>query len=112
MGTGIDYSNFCPDRTTLSEFCGSALPLTSANGITEHGTPHNKYNDTGHCHLYVYSDAISGATTTLSIVTTNQITPTFAAIGPLCQNSAAPALPLTSNNGIMEPNPYNKYSDT
>ena len=28
------------------------------------------------------------------------ITPTFAPIGPICQNTAAPALPATSNNGI------------
>jgi len=31
---------------------------------------------------------------------TTQITPTFTQLGPLCQNSAAPALPGTSNNGI------------
>ncbi|HMK16691.1 MAG TPA: hypothetical protein VK492_00715, partial [Chitinophagaceae bacterium] len=30
-----------------------------------------------------------------------QITPTFTQIGPLCQNSTAPALPDTSNNDII-----------
>src|SRR4029434_1463121 len=29
-----------------------------------------------------------------------QVTPTFTQIGPLCQNSTAPALPATSNNGF------------
>ena len=29
-----------------------------------------------------------------------QVTPTFTQIGPLCQNSTAPALPTSSNNGI------------
>jgi hypothetical protein len=37
---------------------------------------------------------------TMSIVITTQITPTFTQIGPLCQNSTAPTLPLTSTNGI------------
>src|SRR5204863_257581 len=38
-------------------------------------------------------------TTTLDITITSQITPTFNAIGPLCQNSAAPLLPASSTNG-------------
>ena len=29
-----------------------------------------------------------------------RVTPTFAQIGPLCQNATAPALPTSSNNGI------------
>jgi hypothetical protein len=36
----------------------------------------------------------------MNIVVTTQITPTFTQIGPLCQNSTAPTLPLTSTNGI------------
>src|SRR5678815_5270912 len=39
-------------------------------------------------------------TTTMDVVVTNQITPAFAKVGPLCQNSTAPALPLVSTNGI------------
>ena len=48
----------------------------------------------------------------MNIVVTPQITPTFTQIGPLCQNSTAPALPATSNNGYyryLEPG-YNKHS--
>ena len=37
-------------------------------------------------------------TTTLSVTITNQITPMFAVIGPLCQNSTAPVLPTSSTN--------------
>src|SRR5205814_5333370 len=37
---------------------------------------------------------------TMDVVITNQVTPTFTQIGPLCQNSTAPALPTTSNNNI------------
>ena len=36
----------------------------------------------------------------MNITITPQVTPTFTQIGPLCQNSTAPALPATSNNGI------------
>jgi hypothetical protein len=36
----------------------------------------------------------------MSITVATQITPTFTQIGPLCQNSAAPALPGTSLEGI------------
>src|SRR6185436_13351079 len=39
-------------------------------------------------------------TTTLTITVNPQVTPTFTQIGPLCQNSTAPALPGTSNNGF------------
>src|SRR5258707_1066810 len=35
---------------------------------------------------------------TMNIVITNQITPTFTQIGPLCQNSTAPPLPSSSTN--------------
>ena len=37
---------------------------------------------------------------TMDIVITTQVTPTFTQIGPLCQNSTAPLLPGTSNNGF------------
>src|SRR5256885_11830008 len=37
---------------------------------------------------------------TMDIVVTAQVTPTFTQIGPLCQNSTAPALPATSDNGF------------
>src|SRR4029079_8526557 len=37
---------------------------------------------------------------TMDILITTQITPTFTQLGPLCQNSTAPSLPLTSTNGI------------
>src|SRR5678816_2573312 len=41
-----------------------------------------------------------GDTATMDIVITNQITPVFTQVGPLCQNSTAPVLPSASNNGI------------
>jgi hypothetical protein len=47
------------------------------------------------------SDACGNTSSSIQVVhVTASITPTFAQIGPLCQNSVAPALPSTSNNGI------------
>ena len=51
-------------------------------------------------HLHPMQDSAE-LPTTLSITVTDQITPTFNAIGPFCLNSIAPALPLTSTNGII-----------
>ncbi|HPH81051.1 MAG TPA: hypothetical protein PL185_00660 [Flavobacteriales bacterium] len=50
--------------------------------------------------VYTFTPAAGqcATTTTLSVTVTDQITPTFAAIGPLCQNSSAPALPTSSTN--------------
>ena len=39
-------------------------------------------------------------TTTLDITVSTAVTPTFAAIANVCQNSVAPVLPLTSINGV------------
>src|SRR5260370_434340 len=36
----------------------------------------------------------------MDVVISAQVIPTFTQIGPLCQNSTAPALPATSNNGF------------
>lgn len=78
------------------------LPLTSLNGIsgTWSGTISTSTpgdftftftpNDPSQCAL----------PTTLTVTIDPQITPNFAQIGPLCQNSPAPALPPTSPNGI------------
>src|SRR5690606_629605 len=41
-----------------------------------------------------------GTPVILNITIEEEVTPTFAAIGPLCQNSTPPALPGTSTNGI------------
>ena len=50
--------------------------------------------------IYTFTPTVSTCTSTatLSIVTTSSITPTFAAIANVCQNAAAPTLPLSSTN--------------
>ena len=52
-------------------------------------------------HLYLHSDAGQCAsTTTLKIVVTTSILPTFTAVAPICSGATLTALPTTSNNGI------------
>src|SRR5690606_11981523 len=75
------------------------LPTTSNNGIT--GTWVPVLNNTQTTTYTFTPDAGQCATTTtLQIVVNEIVVPTFDPVGTLCQNSAAPALPAVSNNGI------------
>src|SRR5438045_8876785 len=76
------------------------MPTTSNNNIT--GTWNPAVISTTASGSYVFTPAAGQCATpyTMDVVITNQVTPTFTQIGPLCQNSTAPALPTTSNNNI------------
>ena len=96
-----------PTFTPIGPLCQNSiapvLPLTSNNGITGTWNPATINTATAATTTYTFTpDAAAqcGVTTTMDIVITAQVTPTFTPIGPLCQNSIAPVLPLTSNNGI------------
>ena len=86
----------------LPELCCSALPGTSIEGITGTWAPAVISTTTLGATTYTFTPAAGqcGTTATMSITVATQITPTFTQIGPLCQNSAAPALPGTSIEGI------------
>lgn len=95
-----------PTFAAFGPYCQGAmpdeLPTTSLNGITgawneaintsAPGTFDFTFtpNDPNQC----------GIPVTIQVVVTPLITPTFDPIGPLCQNSTAPGLPVTSINGI------------
>jgi hypothetical protein len=78
------------------------LPLTSNNGITGTWSPATINTATAGTTTYTFTPANGqcAVNTTMIIVVTTQVTPTFTQLGPLCQNSTAPTLPLTSNDGI------------
>ncbi|PWT77557.1 MAG: hypothetical protein C5B59_03510 [Bacteroidetes bacterium] len=59
-------------------------------------------NDAVSCIVTANNPCASGSATSNVIVlsVSPQVSPTFAAIGPLCQNSTAPPLPPTSQEGI------------
>src|SRR5438876_130775 len=95
-----------PAVTQIGTLCQNsnapALPATSTNGINGTWSPATINTTTVGTTTYTFT-ATAGqcaTTATMDIVITNQITPAFAQIGPLCQNSTAPSLPLTSSNGI------------
>src|SRR5205809_213450 len=96
-----------PTFTAVGPLCQNstapALPGTSNNGITGSWSPATINTATAGTTTYTFTptDASQCATTaSISVTVTPQVTPTFTAVGPLCQNSTAPALPGTSNNGI------------
>ena len=78
------------------------LPLISNNGITGTWSPAVINTSVVGTTTYTFTPAAGqcATTATLNITIDVQITPVFTAIGPLCVNAAAPALPATSNNGI------------
>src|SRR5438132_10174928 len=75
---------------------------TSPNGITGTWSPATINTATPGTSNYVFTPAAGqcATTQTLSITITALVTPDFANIGPLCQNSTAPTLGGTSPNGI------------
>lgn len=79
-----------------------ALPSTSGNGISGSWNPQAiSTSVTGTSSFIFTPDAGQcAATATLEIEILNQLDPLFTAIGPLCPNSSAPALPSASVNGI------------
>lgn len=79
-----------------------ALPAVSTNGISGTWSPSTINTATAGTSTYTFTPAGGqcAGTTSLDVTITDEITPTFDPIGPFCQNTTAPALPGTSNNGI------------
>jgi gliding motility-associated-like protein len=95
-----------PTFAGIGPLCLSSTPplleLTSLEGITGTWSPAVITTNATGTFTYTYTpDADQCAiVTTLDITITDEITPTFAGIGPLCLNSTAPLLELISLEGI------------
>ena len=94
----------------------SKLPLTSTNGINGTWAPSNISTDKEGTFNYIFTPdpGLCAKSTTLTITVNAPTIPDFTAIGPLCQNTIAPALALTSSNGIRgtwEPSAINTGKD-
>jgi gliding motility-associated-like protein len=95
-----------PTFTQIGPLCQNSpaptLPGTSLNNITGSWSPATINTATAGTTTYTFTPAAGqcAVPATMVIVITNQITPTFNQIGPLCQNSTAPLLPTTSSNNI------------
>ena len=101
-------TSVAPTFTAIGPLCQNstapALPLSSANATPITGTwnPATIGTTTAGTTTYTFTPGAGqcATTATMEVVITNHISPTFAQIGPLCINSTAPVLPLTSNNSI------------
>jgi gliding motility-associated-like protein len=97
-----------PTFTTYGPFCQDAilaqviLPQTSINGIT--GTWNPAMLSTTNPGINTYSftpdPGQCASPTSLNVTVNPTLTPTFASIPALCQNTTAPSLPTTSVNSI------------
>jgi gliding motility-associated-like protein len=92
--------------TIASSYCQNAtapaLPGTSSEGVTGTWSPASINTSALGTANYTFTPTAGScaAPVTLSITIVTTLTPTFDAIGPLCQHSTPPALPLTSKEGI------------
>ena len=95
-----------PTFAAMAQICQNSappsLPSSSLNNITGTWNPATINTSTVGTTNYTFTPdpGQCGTTALLSVTITNQITPAFDAIGPLCQNSTPPSLPLTSTNNI------------
>ncbi len=79
-----------------------ALPLISKEGVAGTWSPASINTSVLGTVVYTFTPTAGScaAPATLNITVVGSLIPTFNAIGPLCQNSAPPSLPLVSKEGI------------
>jgi len=104
--TIVIATQITPTFTQIGPLCQfsaePALPAESINGITGTWFPANISTAVAGTSDYVFAPdpGQCGVNYTMHISVAPVIVPTFAQIGPLCQNSFAPVLQPTSLNGI------------
>jgi gliding motility-associated-like protein len=95
-----------PEFAQIGPLCqfetAPVLPLTSDNGITGTWNPPAIDTDIFGTVTYTFTpdEEFCAAIVTMDIEVEEKLTPEFEPIGPLCVNSAPPALPGVSVNGI------------
>src|SRR5436190_13297290 len=104
MGSAVT-SYVTPTFTQIGPLCQNstapALPATSDNGFAGTWNPATISTAAVGTITYTSTPTDPSATqTTMDVTISTQVTPTFTQIGPLCQNSTAPSLPATSDNGF------------
>jgi gliding motility-associated-like protein len=92
--------------TIANSYCqhstAPALPPTSKEGIAGTWNPASINTSVLGTSAYTFTPSAGSCSASFSINITivSTLVPTFNAIGPLCQNSAPPALPATSKEGV------------
>ena len=99
--------NIAPTFPTIANsYCQNttvpALPATSNEGITGTWSPASINTSVLGTATYTFTPSGGSCSTpvSLNITIVSKLSPTFGAIGPLCQNSTPPVLPPTSKEGI------------
>ena len=99
-------NSITPTFTQIGPLCQNStapvLSTTSTNGISGTWNPATISTATSGTTTYTFTPTTGqcASITTMSILITNSIAPTFTQIGPLCQNSTTPVLSTTSTNGV------------
>jgi hypothetical protein len=95
--------NVTPTFAAVAPICSggtlAALPTTSTNGIAGTWSPALN-NTTTTTYTFTPTSGQCATTATLSITVNPSVTPTFAAVAPICSGGTLAALPTTSTNGI------------
>ena len=96
-----------PSFTAIGPLCQNSTPPnldgTSLNGITGTWAPASISTSAPGTTTYTFTPndpAQCAIQTTLDIIVTPEVTPTFPIVPPVCQNATAPSLPSISNEGI------------
>jgi gliding motility-associated-like protein len=92
--------------TIANSYCQNttvpALPSTSKEGIAGTWSPTSINTSVLGTSTYTFTPSVGSCANpaSLNITIVNTLSPTFDDIGPLCQNSTPPALPMLSREGI------------
>ncbi|WP_291102356.1 MULTISPECIES: gliding motility-associated C-terminal domain-containing protein [unclassified Flavobacterium] len=96
--------NITPTFATIAPICSGApspvLPSTSNNSFTGTWSPALVSNTATATYTFTPDAGQCATTTTLTVTVNPNITPTFAAIAPICSGATSPVLPSTSNNSF------------
>ncbi|WP_211234596.1 Ig-like domain-containing protein, partial [Flavobacterium enshiense] len=95
--------NVTPTFTQVAPICSggtlTALPTISNEGITGSWAP--PLNNTATTiYTFIPDPGPCAVSTTMTIVVTPNVTPTFTPVAPICSGATLSALPTTSNEGI------------
>ncbi|CAM4020283.1 T9SS type B sorting domain-containing protein [Flavobacterium antarcticum] len=97
------YSNVTPTFNAINPICEgdtiAPLPTTSNNGISGTWLPALN-NSATTTYTFTPNAGQCATTTTLTIIVNANVTPTFAAVNPICEGETLAPLPTSSNNGI------------
>jgi len=92
--------NFFSAFSLCSGSVAPVLATTSVNGITGTWLPSTISNTTSGTYSFTPTIGQCATTATLNVTVIPKVTPTFAAVPPICSGATIAPLPTTSNDGI------------